>query len=283
MFIIVGLAGCKTEIKKPKEVLPSDSVLGTWKLADIVLGDTAKLNSGDKMLQEAILKKAVQAGIMVSFFADGSLGTMTGDGLFKTEKWRYADNGRAVEINDSGRRHTTFIKHSVSNGVQMIEMLIPAVKGKAKFALYTDSLENYHEDPFYAENNKWRIKPVHRESDQELQDRLGNYFTHLLYILKEAKDRDQQEISFQYSRGIVKIYNGGIGINDENAVPASWVKTYYNPQQAHQAYLMFRNYLENSSYHGAGTGQWVEDDYNILLSIYGDLKTGKFNGEEKAN
>ena len=281
--LIACFACCNTEIKKQQPILPSNSVLGTWKLADIALADSARFNTDDKMLREAMLKKEVQEGIMVCFFADGTFTTMNGAGLFRTEKWKYADNGRAIEINDSGRIRTNFIAHSVNNGRQMMEMLMPSVKGKAKFVLYTDSLSNFHEDPFYAENNLWRTPPKEPETMEELQNRLGNYFKHLLYILKEAKDRNQQEISFQYSRGIVKIYNGGIGIVDENSVPYSWARTYYNPVQAHAVYLMFRNYLHSTSYHGAGTGQWVEDDYNILLSIYGDLKTGKFNNKNAGN
>jgi hypothetical protein len=39
---------------------------------------------------------------------------------------------------------------------------------------------------------------------------------------------------------------------------------------------MFENYLKKSSYKGASTGKWIEDDYNILLGIYGDLRSGKF-------
>ena len=43
------------------------------------------------------------------------------------------------------------------------------------------------------------------------------------------------------------------------------------------AHELFSNYLQkDADYSGPGTGDWVKDDYTILLSIYNDLKTGQF-------
>lgn len=45
-------------------------------------------------------------------------------------------------------------------------------------------------------------------------------------------------------------------------------------EEAAAAYQVYESYLRKNSYRGGGTGDWVEDDYNILLSIYAGL-TGK--------
>lgn len=109
------------------------------------------------------------------------------------------------------------------------------------------------------------------------EDRLGNYLKHLAYILKAGADQKQQAVSFEFSEGLIKIYNGGIRIKPIDEVPLSWVNTYYSSLQALTAYKMFEGYLITSkSYKGGTTGEWYVDDYNILLSIYGDLKDGKF-------
>ncbi len=60
-------------------------------------------------------------------------------------------------------------------------------------------------------------------------------------------------------------------------VPLSWVNTYYSGAQALTSYKMFKGYLiMRKSYKGRTSGEWYVDEYDIWLSIYGDLKDGKF-------
>ncbi len=106
-------------------------------------------------------------------------------------------------------------------------------------------------DPSLYENNTWRIKPAKAESNEQLLDRLGNYIKHLAYILKAGADQKQQAVSFEFSEGLIKIYNGGIGIKPIDEVPLTWVNTCYSDEQALTAYKMFEGYLITSkSYKG---------------------------------
>ncbi len=78
-------------------------------------------------------------------------------------------------------------------------------------------------------------------------------------------------MSFEYSQGPIKIYNGGIGIHPYDIVPQSWKDSFYNEEEAITTYRLYESYLRKNDYRGGGTGNWVEDDYNILLSIYAGL------------
>lgn len=147
--------------------------------------------------------------------------------------------------------------------------------GTLNFTKAAEPMQDFTEDPFYPTNNIWRKKPVAPEKDSAIRDRLSNYIKHIAYLLKAAVERQQDVVSFEHSMGLAKIYSGGIGILDQTEVPASWVNTYYNSNDALKAYQMFKNYLQKARYRGGSTGNWMEDDFNILLSIYGDLKEGK--------
>lgn len=114
-------------------------------------------------------------------------------------------------------------------------------------------------------------KPKAAEDSTQQLNRLTNYIKHVALVLKSAKEDKQPVVSFQFSQGPVKIYNGGIGIHPFALVAESWKAGFYNGTEARSAYDIYRNYLQKSSYNGAGTGDWVEDDYTILLSMYADL------------
>ena len=141
-----------------------------------------------------------------------------------------------------------------------------------KFIRQPGILADIKSDPFYADNNQWRMRPSHREDSMAITARLTNYFKHLALVLKAAKDNKQDVVSFQFSQGPVKIYNGGIGIHPYSIIPANWKNTFYDEKDAYVAYRIFEKYLETSgSYKGAASGDWVQDDYNILLVIYSDI------------
>lgn len=107
---------------------------------------------------------------------------------------------------------------------------------------------------------------------------MAGYIKHLALLLKASKERKEDVVSFGFSLGPVKIYNGAIGIYPYDIVPQEWKNSFYNDSTALAAYSIFNNYLKTTSYKGAGVGEWIEDDYNILLSIYADFnKTGTGN------
>jgi hypothetical protein len=102
---------------------------------------------------------------------------------------------------------------------------------------------------------------------------MAGYIKHLALILKAATERKQNIVVFQYSRGPVKIYDGAIGIYPYSIVPLEWKETFFHDTSALEAHSLFRTYLNKTDYNGASTGNWIEDDYNILLSIYADFNT----------
>jgi hypothetical protein len=210
-------------------------------------------------------------------FSDGSFTRLKGVSEYINGKWNFINNKKAIVCSTALLKDTFLLNTDAEQNNELIQVLLGDNETKLFYTQYAEELNDFKEDPFYAANNTWRIKPTLPEATAQIQDRLGNYFKHLAYLLKSASERKQTSISFEFSQGIVKIYDGGIGINPINIVPDSWAKTFYKNEDAFAAYKMFEKYLMTSSgYKGASTGNWYKDDYNILTSIYGDLKEGKF-------
>ena len=68
------------------------------------------------------------------------------------------------------------------------------------------------------------------------------------------------------------MFQSAIGILPYEMVPAEWKEIFYDRNNELQAYELFDNYLKSSHYSGAAVGDWVKDNYNILLSMYADFK-----------
>ena len=101
-----------------------------------------------------------------------------------------------------------------------------------------------------------------------MRERFANYLKHLALLLKASEERQEKVVSFVYSQGPVKIYNGGIGALPFDTINRSWKNGFYNDVSAQYAYLLFGKYLQGKHYMGTGTGNWVADDYHILMTIY---------------
>lgn len=225
------------------------------------------------MLQDAKAKQDIKDGVIMSFFEDGTYTETSGAGKYISGKWNLEGN-KVIRLTSPESFNTVTAAFDFENEQKQLEL---AYNNRIlKFAQIHQPLKDYHEDPFYGNNNSWRIKPLTSESTDQIQARLANYIKHLAYILKAADERNESVVYFKFSMGIIKIYNGGIGINSLSEVPATWINTYFDEREAITAYNMFSIYLRSHSYGGAGTGKWIADDYNILLSIYGDAKQGKF-------
>lgn len=272
----VFISGCDGFGKNDKDV-STKSLLGSWRLFDLenITPNKSQQNI-EKLLVEADNNEIVKQGMILSFFKDGTFTEVEGSGYYKTGKWKYSSKEKALYLSDSGTTRAITVTPEIINNRETIILTSTLVQQHLKFARDAGPLKEFDEDPFYFKNNTWRIKPAQSETHDQLVKRLGNYFRHLLYILKSSKERKKAIVSFEFSQGLVRIYNGGIGIIPYGAVSKNWVNTYYDAANALEAYLAFQKYLATNSYRGATIGDWIQDDYNILLSIYGDTQKDKF-------
>jgi hypothetical protein len=240
---------------------PTVSPDGTWRLADesenAAQADTYKLS-------EATL---------FNFFPDSTFSEVKSTGEFVTGNWHYVQQDSMITIT-IGKKPVNY-KISTGhdeNAVNFLVLTDPQNHMK-QFGAFGRKLEAYPEDPFYPANNLWRSKPAAAENKQQILARLRGYLLHSAYLLKAADVRKQQIISWEFSKGIIKIYRSGIGIVKREDIPVQWMSNFHSEQDALFAHAILEDFLLTTSYKGEATENWVKDDYNILMSTYERLGT----------
>lgn len=268
IFFIVLFAACRIG----NHLNPKDSLPGVWQLSDVSgLDNTSR--SGVSFEEEARRKEMVKDGLMMALFEDGTYSEFRGTEGMKTGKWEYKSEDEALYFTDAGKKTEPLPVHIEKNnyGKEIMTLTQKAQGLNLRLAKDGVALKEFVDDPFYPANNQWRSKPSKPETAEELTKRFAAYLKHIALVLKAAQERKQDIVSFEFSKGPVKIYNGGIGAYSCDMVPQSWKDCFYNEDDAQKACQLYEHYLRTTSYHGSGTGNWVEDDYNILLTIYAGL------------
>jgi hypothetical protein len=260
-------------IPKNKERKQQDGLYGSWKIADISGNPSEKTKTKDPLLREAGEREAVRAGVILSLFPDGTFTTIEGNGRYQEGGYKFSKADSSLSFIAGKHVEKTYLSFGrLENNARVMKLKNSLNGVERSFAEYAPPLKNHLEDPFYKNNNQWRWKPASAQTNQQIREKLANYVQHNCYILKAAGERDQEIVSWEFSEGIIKIYNGGIGVVPEAYIPESWKNVFHSPTEALQAYSLYEKFLASNKYMGAHTGNWVRDDYNILLSIYAEAK-----------
>ncbi|MEO6455916.1 MAG: DUF5004 domain-containing protein [Ginsengibacter sp.] len=261
--LVLVLSSCSfSAFKKEK------SLYGSWRLQDV----QSNIEKGSDFEKLADSKQAVQDGSMLSFYADGSYTLIKGNGFYANGKWKADKNNTEIDLqNLEAKSENSKIKLELNPQNKQVLYITTQDNIISKYIKETEPLTIFQDDPFYVSNNQWRIRSDVPENKKELTARFCNYCKHVALILKAAKERKQDVVYFDFSLGPIQIYRNAIGVHPYNIVPKSWKDYFYDEAQASTAYLKYQNYLATSHYRGASSGNWIDDDYNILLGVYSGL------------
>ncbi|MBC7777214.1 MAG: hypothetical protein H7246_17410 [Phycisphaerae bacterium] len=295
---LLFLVGCLPGDSKQPSAASESNLLGTWELADISnlqFENTAAksaLNDQQDVLKGQILKN----GLVRSFFSDGSYTELTGESLNTGDKsggkdlseaasngtknnkynygqWKAIDNNTKLALipQDGSGKETQAIR-TLDQKFMVVHVANDQFSCDLKFRRTGKPLGNIEADPFHMANNQWRVTPKQAETDEQLRARLRNHIQHYIALLEASLEREQNVVSPKYSPSIIQIYNGGIGIREKEAWDEAFMHCFYNQQDAQKGVDLYTKVLDKGLSLGAGTGDWVKDDANLLRMILTELQ-----------
>ncbi|WAC01912.1 hypothetical protein N7U66_19000 [Lacinutrix neustonica] len=279
LTFIIFFSSCNST-EKLEEKLVDDEIIGSWTLTEVITFDkeNADINDAERT---ALANEKLTKGLTLQFFPDSSY-TMFEGGNIKHGNWTYV-NDKALSYGQNILKIDRFDEVGQMTGLlASIRNNDKGVESAVKFVEEIKKLKNYKEDPFYPGNNKWRERPLKKETNEEIVARLSNYILHNAYLLKAAYERNDVTVSFEYSRGVIKVFKGGIGVVKKNKINQTWKNYFYNDADAMKAFNLYSSYLDKQGVlRAVSTGDWVKDDYEILMKLYSQIQKTKVAAVER--
>ena len=297
------LAGCRPgEPKQPPSddtsALKEITLPGTWELADIskVRYENAGGGETDKAMLDLMKGQMLKNGLVISLFSDSTFTQISGDDRNIGDK---SDNASFPEIDfmdSKGRSYLYGRWKTTDNNTKLILapqnggaeetreirsldakfMTLHVVKSHFSFDLRLrrtgKPLENLASDPFHPAMNQWRIVPKQAETAEQLRARMRNHVEHYIAVLEASLERNQKSVSLKYSPSVIQIYNGGIGIREKKYWDEAFMQCFHSPKDAQKGVDIYTGILKKGLSLGAGTGDWVKDDANLLRVILTELQ-----------
>jgi len=271
------LYNCGSTEKKEEEHY---KINGSWDLSEVKTFDKTNLDLEDQTRLK-LGKEYLSKGLTLYFFPDSTYTEIYNDKIthgvwfLENEKEVKFDNYKLsiekLEQEEAYKSMSANLYNEDNN-----------IESELKFIEGFKNLKDFNKDPFYPDNNKWRQKALKKETNKEISNRLSNYVLHNAYILKSAHDRNVGSVTFAHSRGLIRIYQGAIGILKEEKINKAWIDTYYDKEDAMKAYYLFKSYLgKEGVYKTKSSGDWVKDDYEILLALHTKIKETKEQDTER--
>lgn len=256
--------------KSPQRDSNVQNLISSWRLSEIITLDKDNPEL-DALISPSVKRELVSSGVALFFFPDSTFTEL--DGYFTTHgKWSVLENSKI----QFGEKTLTIDKFSMKKENRFLEATIfnrsDNLNSVLRFVESEKTLVDYKNDPFHENQNQWRQKPIRKESNEEIRNRLLNYILHYASILDASIKREKNTVSFAHSMGIIQVFRGGIGRVPKNKVINDWTNCFYDEDDAMKAYDLFSSYLNRGVYKGGTTGSWVNDDYDILMTIYDKIK-----------
>lgn len=275
----------KERIKKPTYVYKETIVKGK-DTGMVTLGQFRRNNIADILCQrwqlgnrrnitaqnipDFELRKSIVRDI--ALFRDSSV-VINPAGKIKLGRWRVNDQGNSkiLTILFPGSSQQQYKIHEL-----LSKRLILSIPGMDEFQLAYSAPAvlhtNMRNDPFHPENNRWRIKPLEKESDSAIYARIKNCLLFFALYFRDHIKRGAETISFEELPEIFSWYDKGIGLPDKRNLSESWIECFYSEEQALKGYSILRKLIVDYEYDWPSRApEWTYETHSVLEQMYHKL------------
>lgn len=186
--------------------------------------------------------------------------------------WQYDEATKTITINNSIDRGRDVYKIAkiaydemvlVNTGVNSATNLKFIAPGKR----YKDP----NDEPYFLENNRWRIKPKTKETDSMIHQRLKENLYFFILFYRSALAKDDKAVSFWGLPSCFKWYGGAIFLKKEDELKENWINCFYNKGQAMQAYALADKLLSQKYDWPKGERNWLKLNLAVVELMYNKI------------
>jgi|GEM_PF-3712615 len=153
--------------------------------------------------------------------------------------------------------------------------LLDARRNEAGVNLVVHMSRHYEDeetDLLEPEMNRWRQRPARRETKAELKKRVWQMVNYGAAYFAQVERRKQTTFETRILQSPFRFFSGGIGLTTRKKMPPAWVETFYDRQDAEQAYGILLEAFYASIKYPRGSPTHTAAYLKVLESIRGQLE-----------
>jgi hypothetical protein len=186
-------------------------------------------------------------------------------------KWAYDDKNKLLTVKEAEGSKDAYKIAAIGPD----DMIVLNNENKSSTKLtFIGSGKRYavkKEDPFYIDNNRWRIKPGAPENDEQIRKRLKDCLHFYILFYRDNIARHEKKISFYGLPTCIRWYGGGIYMVKETDLADNWFECFYNKEQAMKAYRLMGKIITMKYTWSKGNESWVKKNLGVLEQMYANL------------
>ena len=188
---------------------------------------------------------------------------------FDYGNWVYDDAAKTITLNNTIDKTRDIYKIARVGYDELVLVNVGANSTtNLTFVAPGKRYKNPADEPYFLENNRWRIKPKAKETPAEIKQRLKDNIRFFILFYKSALAKKDAQVSFWGLPSCFKWYGGGIFIKKEKELKENWVSCFYDKDQAMQAYALADKLLSQKYEWPKGESNWIKLNLAVSELMY---------------
>ena len=205
----------------------------------------------------------------LSFFEDASAVENPRDKI-RFGKWGLNETDKLIDIEFNKGAKTQY--KIVAIGAKQMVLMNMGDKKKVEYRADGKVQQNLADNPFYAGNNQWRMKPGKPETDSAIRQRTEQSLLFYAKFLADNAGRKATVITFAGLPGCFKWYRGGVSVKGKDKLDEKWINCYYSKEQALKAHAMLETIISKKYKWNKEEKNWVMQSADVVHQMYDTLK-----------
>lgn len=186
--------------------------------------------------------------------------------------WLYDDAAKTITLNNAIDKTKDVYKIAKIAADELILVNVGVNSAtNLKFTAPAKRFKNPNDEPYFLENNRWRIRPKAKESDSAIHQRLKENLNFFILFYKNALAKEEKTVSFWGLPSCFKWYGGAIFLKKKDELKDNWINCFYNEEQAMQAYALADRLLSQKYNWPKGERNWLKLNLAVVELMYNKL------------
>jgi hypothetical protein len=247
LLVAISLSSCNFFKHK-------DSLCASWKL----------MGSDDREPDNLLQKEFYYAHLR--FYDNNEYTFLNGD-RFAHGKWAFDKKDSTLTIFGFKHNANLVLKVKVADGDWL--------KGHTTF-MQTDMDFLFKQDPYFEHNdmdllsqksNAWRIKPDHKESKEEIRERVTAHIEYMRQYFGMVHQEKRASFQTGFMHTPLNFYQNGIGLKRDLDLPPGWIDSFYDVEDALAGSKLIGQSIESITSYPESTGSYTEGYYKALQEM----------------